>query len=152
MNLFNKLLNNTHTEWVSVGKPTPYPAPPAEPVEIITVRIALTPDAKEIESTLTTMFKPSTMKVRLPKTRDQSICFEAVLLQDGSITYDILQGFNYNSGIYTAKGTPTSIDLEPGDLLIVPRGVARQVSKVTHGSNYLYIGDSWDKDEPAEIT
>lgn len=151
VNFFNKLLNGTHNDWVVNLPPTDYP--PAQPIERITIRTAVAPDGKTVEATLTTMFAPSTMKVRLPKPPAESIGFESILLQEGSITYDVLHGFNHTAGVYTAEGTPSNVTLEPGDLLIVPRGVARQVSKVTPGSKYLYIGDPWsDNDLPAEIT
>jgi len=147
MNSFNQLLNGTHKVWAS--KPTydgDYPAD--KPVEKITVRTDLTIDGKTIEATLVAPTAPSTMKARLPKTQGASICFEAILLQEGSITYDIAFGFNYNAGIYTAKGSFTSVKLKIGDLLIVPRGVAREVSEVAPGSKYLYIGDEWSKQDP----
>jgi mannose-6-phosphate isomerase-like protein (cupin superfamily) len=149
-NLFNKLLNGTHNDWI--GTPIEMDYPSTKPVEHIIIRNAATPDGKKIEATLTTMFAPSTMKVRLPKPPEESIGFEAILLQEGSITYDILPGFNQIAGAYTAIGKPTSITLQPGDLLLIPRSVARQVSKVVDDPKYLYIGDPWTKDDmPVEV-
>ncbi len=91
------------------------------------------------------------MKFRPPK--PQYMGFESILLQESSITYDILcDGYSYNAGAHTANGTPSSITLQRGDLLIVPRGVARQVSKITTDTKYLYIGDPWSKEDlPVEI-
>ena len=83
-NLFNRLLSGTHNDWISKLPETDYPS--TKPVERIIVRIAATPDGKKFEATLTTMFVPSTMKVRLPKPPEESIGFEAILLQRG-VTY-----------------------------------------------------------------
>ena len=150
-NLSNRLLNGTYNDWI--GKPVEMDYPSINPVEHITIRNAVTADGKKIEATTTTVFVPSTMKVRLQKPPEESIGFEAILLQEGSITYDILQGFNQVAGTYTAVGKPISVTLQPGDLLLIPRSVARQVSKVTSGSRYLYIGDPWtDEDLPVEVT
>jgi hypothetical protein len=150
-NLFNKLLNDTYKDWI--GKPIEMDYPSTKPLEHIIIRYAATPDGKKFEGTLTTMFAPSTMKVRLSKPPEESIGFEAILLQEGSITYDILRGYNQIAGAYTPIGEPISVTLSPGDLLLIPRSVARQVSKVAHGSRYLYIGDSWtDNDLPVEVT
>ncbi len=152
-NLFNKLLNGTHNDWI--GKPREEAYPPTKPVEHIIIRNAVTPDGKKIEATLTTMFAPSTMKIRLPRPPEESIGFEAILLQEGSITYDILQGYNQIAGAYKRPKDPVpiSVTLEPGDLLLIPRSVARQVSRVVPGSRYLYIGDRWtNNDLPVEVT
>ncbi len=150
--LFNGLLNGTHKVWAS--KPIydgDYPTD--KPVERITVRTTLIPDGKTIEATLVAPFAPSIMQVRLPKSLAESIGFEAILLQEGTITYDILQQFNQIAKTYKKKEL-ISVTLEPGDLLLIPRSVARRVSNVVHGSTkYLYIGDPWtDNDKPVEIT
>jgi hypothetical protein len=148
-NLFSKLLNGTFNDWNEICKPA------TDHIETITVRIGTTLDGKKFEGTLTTMYEPSTMKVRLPKSPEESIGFEAVLLQEGSITYDILPWYNQIAGVYTRpKGVePIHITLSPGDLLLIPRSVARQVSKVVHDPKYLYIGDPWtDNDPPVDIT
>ena len=151
-NLFNKLLNGTYGDWITICKPMDEPA--TNPVETITVRIGAAPDGKKIESTLTTMYKPSTMKIRLPKSPEESIGFEAILLQEGSITYDILQRYNRIAGVYRRPKdvVPISVTLGPGDLLLIPRSVARQVSEVVNDPRYLYIGDPWtDDDRPVEV-
>ncbi len=149
MNSFNKLLDGTHPVWATKPVYEGY-FPPDKPIEHISVRNGTTPHGKTFEATLVTeTSEASTMKVREPN--PQYIGFEAILMQEGSVTYNVLKDFNHIEETYTTEGTP--IVLTPGDLLIVPRGVARQVSKVTLGSKYLYIGDPWsDNDPPKEIT
>jgi hypothetical protein len=106
--LFNRLLNGTFNDWIEVCKPA------TDSVETITVRIAATPDGKKFEGTPTIMHEPSTMKIRLPKSPEESIGFEAILLQEGSITYDILVGYDQIAGAYTRrKGEePISVTLK----------------------------------------
>lgn len=147
-NLFSKLLNGTFNDWIEICKPA------TDSVETITVRIGATPDGKKFEGTLTTMYGPSTMKIRLPKSPEESIGFEAILLQKGSIIYDILHGYNQIAEVYTKRigEEPIRVRLGPGDLLLIPRSVARQVLKVMNNPRYLYIGDPWtDNDKPVEV-
>ncbi len=151
--MFNKLLNDTYTDWI--GTPIEMDEPSTNPIEHLIVRPAKTPDGKEIESTITIMSKPSTMKIRLPKSAKESIGFEAIILQEGEISYDILPGYNQCAGTYTRieGDAPIRVTLRPGDLLLIPRSVARQVSQVVSDPKYIYIGDPWtDKDTPVEVT
>ncbi len=147
--LFNKLLDGTHDEWI--GKPTEMDFPQSHPVEHLIIYPYVTvPGGKKVEVDLVLPSEPSGMIVRLPKPPAESIGFEAVFLQEGSITYDISYGFDH---AYAATGERFSAILQPGDLLLVPRNVARKVSGVTPGSKYLYIGDPWtDDDLPVGIT
>jgi hypothetical protein len=147
--LFSRLLNGTYKDWIEICKPE------TTSLETITVRIGATADGKKFEGTLTTMYNPSTMKIRLPKPAKESIGFEAILSQEGSITYDILQRYDHISGEYKKpkEVVPISVTLKPGDLLLIPRSVARQVSEVVNNPRYLYIGDPWTKDDmPVEVT
>ena len=153
LNFFNGLLNGTYNDWVSVREEC-HPLPPKVPIEHLIIRDALTPDGKKMEDTLVTMFKSSEMLVRPAKPLAEFIGFEAVLLHEGSITYDILYGVNHATWTYAPEeATRFSITLQPGDLLIVPRAVPRQVSEVKNGSKYLYVGDRWsDDDLPIKVT
>jgi quercetin dioxygenase-like cupin family protein len=94
------------------------------------------------------------MITRLVGKPNQSIGFEAVYVTEGSMTYDILKEFEYNDGscINTGKGC-NSIELKSGDLLIIPRPVARQITDVKPGTKYVYLGDPWtDDDKPQEVS
>lgn len=149
--LFRDLITLDYKEWT--GEPVELDYPPDKPVEHIVIRTAKTKDGKELEVTEVTTYEPHTMKTRLKKTPDnKSIGFEAILLQEGSIVYDVLHGFDpIAAGVYTASGDRTSVELQPGDLLIIPRPVARQIVKVERGSRSIYVSDPWDHDEPQDI-
>ena len=148
LNSFNKLLNGTHSVWATKPIYEGY-FPPEKCIEHISTRNGTTSDGKIFEATLVTeTSEASTMKVRPPK--PQYIGFEAIFMQEGSVTYTVLEDFNKTENIYTTKGTLIVLTL--GDLLLIPRGVARQISYITPGSKYLYIGDPWsDNDLPLEI-
>lgn len=149
--LFSDLITLSHNHWV--GDPETFSYPPEHPVEDITVRIAKTEDNKSVEVTEVTAYEAENMKTRLIAKPDQSIGFEAIYVREGSITFDILSGFEPGMGFYMdANKGRTSVTLEPGDLLIIPRPVARQVAEVKYGTKYVYFGDPWsDKDIPQDI-
>lgn len=148
--LFKDLITLDYKEWT--GEPAELDYPPDKPVEHIIIRTAKTKDGKEMEVTEVTTFAPHTMKTRLKKDPDASIGFEAILLKEGSITYDILHGFEPVAvGVYMGSENHTSVELKPGDLLIVPRPIARQITKVTSGSKSVYLSDPWEHDEPQDI-
>lgn len=147
LKFFNGLLIGSHRDWVSKAAEEDFPK--ENPVERITIHNALTPDGKMVEATPTKPYSPSDPKVRLPRPQEESIGFEAVLMRKGSVSYDIYQGFN--EWARTTKGKKYVVTLQPGNLLIIPRGVARRVSGVKQGSEYLYIGDSWEDDPPLNL-
>jgi hypothetical protein len=151
INLLNDLLKSTYKNFLGAPVEMDYPPPPGKPVEHIRIQSARTSNGKEIETTEVTAFAPHTTKIRLQK--DESIGFEAIFLREGSITYDIYPEVKpFYAGVYTEEGKPTSIILEPGDLLLIPRPVSRKISEVTKNSKYLYIGDQWvENDMPIEI-
>jgi len=145
--LFRDLITLKYKEWT--GKPTELDYPPNNSVEHIIIRNAKI-DGKEIEVTETVTYKPHTMKTRLKK--NNSIGFEAILLTEGSLTYGILHGFEpVAADVYKGSEGQTSIELKPGDLLIIPRPVARQIIRVKKGSKSVYLSDSWEHDEPHDV-
>ena len=147
-NSLNKLLDGTHPIWATKPVEEGY-YPKEKPVEYISVRNWTTTDGKRFEATLVTeVSKPSKMRFLWPK--PQYIGFEAILMQKGSVTYNVLNDFNHTDNTYMEEGTPAM--LKPGDLLIVPRGVGRQLSEVMLGSEYLYIGDPWTEADTVILT
>jgi len=134
------------------GKPVEMDYPPDKPVEHIIIRITQTKEGKELEVTEVTTYAPHTMKTRLKNAPEKSIGFEAILLKEGSITYDILHSFEpIAAGAYVGSKEHTSVELKPGDLLIIPRPVARQITEVEKGSKSIYLSDPWERDEPQDI-
>jgi hypothetical protein len=134
------------------GEPVEMDYPPDKPTEHIIIRIAQTKEGKDLEVTEVTAYAPDTMKTRLRNTPEKSIGFEAILLKEGSITYDILHGFEpIAAGVCMGSEEHTSVELKPGDLLIIPRPVARQITEVERGSKSIYLSDPWKHDEPQDI-
>jgi len=148
--LFKNLMTLDYKKWT--GEPVEMDFPQDKPVEHIVIRTAKTEDGKEMELTEVTTYAPHTMKTRLINTPNKSIGFEAILLKDGSLTYDILHGFNpIAAGVYIGSEDHTEVELKPGDLLIIPRPVARQITKAINGSKSVYLSDPWEHDEPQDI-
>lgn len=143
--LFKRLITLDYDKWI--GEPEIVPGyPPENPVESLVIRLAETEDGKRMEVTETTANAPHTMKTRLNKSG--SIGFEALLVSKGSTTYDISDEVVLAGELYAESAKKTSVDLVAGDLLIVPRPVGRQVAKVEPGTEYVYIGDPWDRNDP----
>ena len=151
VDFFNSLLRGEYKNWKDIPVEMDYP--PSEPVEHIIIRSAKTPDEKKVEVTEVAAYAPHTMKTRLKKPENESVGFEAIFLQKGSISHSLLPEINpVAAGVYTGAKEPFEITLEPGDLLLIPRPIARQISKVTKDTEYLYIGDPWvEGDMPVEI-
>lgn len=149
--LFKNLITLNYEKWT--GEPIESDYPSDQPVEHLVIRTAKTKDGKEIEVTEVTTYAPHTMKTRLKRTPpDKSIGFEAILLKKGAITYDILHSFEpVAEDVYIGSEDHTSIELKPGDLLIIPRPVARKITEVKNGSKSIYLSDPWEHDEPHEI-
>lgn len=149
--LFKNLITLNYEKWT--GEPIESDYPSDQPVEHIVIRTTKIEDGKEIEVTEVTTYAPHTMKARLKKTPpDKSIGFEAILLKEGAITYDILHGFEPAAeDVYIGSEDHTSIELKPGDLLIIPRPVARKITEVENGSKSVYLSDPWEHDEPHDI-
>lgn len=148
--LFKDLITLNYKKWI--GEPAEIDYPPDEPVEHIIIRNAITKDGKKLEVTGVTSYAPHSMKTRLKKAPNESIGFEAILLKEGPMTYDILHSFEpVTEGVYVGSEDHTSIELKPGDLLIIPRPVARKITEVKNGSKSVYLSDPWDHDEPHDI-
>lgn len=144
LELFQQLIKLEHPDLSTIQWEGDYPE--KDPVEHIVVRTAQTPQG-EVEVTDTTPFKPHTLKSRL--TQKDSIGFEAILVQEGKIAYDIPREFNPHApGVYVASGDRIRLNLRKGDLAIIPSPVARQVAQVDDGSQYRYLGDPWDLAHP----
>jgi hypothetical protein len=149
--LFHDLITLNYNHWI--GEPVITSYPPTHPVEDLIIRTATTEDNKTIEVTEITPYQPHTMKTRLAGNPNQSIGFEAIYVTKGSITYDVLNGFERRMGSYVDAGKGrTTIKLGAHDLLIIPRPVARQITEVENGTKYIYLGDPWnDNDLPQDI-
>lgn len=149
--LFAEIMTQKFTGWI--GDPISMPYPPDHPVEDLVIRSAVTKEAKRIEVTRVIVYEPHTMKTRLRGRDGVSVGFEATLVLDGNMDYSVLHGFEgVAPGVYTSHDSQSLIRLNPGDLLIIQRPVARQIVRVNPGTKYLYLSDPWDSNDlPVDI-
>lgn len=149
--LFGKLITLDYKGWTGQPVELDWPPLPAKPHEHVIIRNAKV-EGKDIEVDEITPYESHAMpKAWIRKTPDKTIGFEAFLVKKGSVVYDVLHRFDAIIGGYVSSGDRTSVELKPGDLLVIPHPVARQNVELEEGSKVLYLTDSWDHDQPVEI-
>jgi hypothetical protein len=143
---FGEIMTETYNHWI--GKPIILSYPPNEPVEDLIIRCAKSSYDLAVEAVKVTAYAAHTMKTLLAAPIDgahlQAIDFEAIFVESGEITYRILEGYEAYGHVYWSNNKTQDITLKPGDLMILKRGIARQITEVKHGTQYMYISAPWD--------
>jgi len=148
--LFENLMTLKH-KWDSTSEKEGYP--PKDPVEEIVVHTATTSDGKPLELTEVTAYKSHTVKTRIQRPPSESIGFEAVYVRSGTLYYCVLSKFGVAGYSYSGNHNDINrITLNQGDLILVPRPVARKVEVPGRLCDYVYLSDPWNiDDEPLEL-
>ena len=147
---FEAMMMRTYANWSGDEIRTAYP--PDNPVEDLVIRSSSTSDGKSIEVTEVKVHAHHTMKTRL-EGRPGAIGFEATYMLTGEMTYSMLDEYTpVAAGVYVGSEKETKITLHSGDLLILPRKVARQIVHVGDQAEYTYISGPWTEDDlPIDI-
>lgn len=144
---FGKIMVKKYDRWD--GDTINISYPPDKPVEDLVIKSTKSIYGLAIEAVEVTAYAIHTMKTLLSAPKEdgklRAIDFEAIFVESGDITYRILDGYQAHGHVYWSDSKGQDVTLKQGDLLILKRGVARQIVNLQHGTKYMYISAPWDE-------
>ncbi len=157
--LFKSFLEGSYEYGEPILEKQLVPEAEKDAVEIITVFEHILENGLPIEIAEVLGWEGHTMKSRLRRSPEESIGFEAIYVKEGFITYAIPTDIIGDEAQgYQTTGELHEVTLSKGNLLIVPRNVARQITNVPKNKYeyelcwYLHISDPWvDSDLPIDM-